>query len=170
MFSCFWSTMTYSTVAVMPFTVWLWPMGWTYSFSTAADRLGDQATAFASSRSTGILPQARAKGTDRFTSSTKAAKQAAKLPQEMPQALRFFREAFCLASARSAVLSRLSGTCSSSASRALYSSFRFIRLPPLPAPAAAIAMPFSARWPRCPGAPPARRQSLPGTGRRRTAG
>ena len=29
MFSCFWSTITYSTVAVMPFTVWDWPMGWT---------------------------------------------------------------------------------------------------------------------------------------------
>ena len=29
MFTCFWSTMMDSTVAVMPFFVWLWPTGWT---------------------------------------------------------------------------------------------------------------------------------------------
>ena len=162
MFSCFWSTMTYSMVAVMPFTVWLFPMGWTYSFSTAADRDGDQLTAFASSRSTGIFPQARAKGMDRFTSRTNAPKQAARPAAEMPKARRFFPAARCRLSALSTVVSSSAGVCSSSASRAAYSSFRLIGSPPLPAPIAAAPAPGAAGWPRCPAGCPARRRSPPG--------
>ena len=92
-------------------------MGWTYSFSTAAERLGDQATAWASARSTGTEPQARAKGGNRFTSSTKAVKQAARLPAGMPK-IRTRRSRLRRRRARSTVPARAGGVSSSSFRRA----------------------------------------------------
>ena len=67
--------------------------------TTAADRLGDQLTALARSARRGIRPQARAKGVDRFTSSTNAAKQAARPPNVVLKNRRFFCKAFFLFSA-----------------------------------------------------------------------
>ena len=117
-FTCFWSTIRYWMVAVMPFSVCVRPMGWTNSLSTAAERLGDQATALASCRSNGTFPQAAAKGGNRFTSSTKTVKQAARLPTGMPSNRRRCREAVSRFTARSTVVFSAGGTDSSSANSA----------------------------------------------------
>ena len=121
--TCFSSTMTYSTVMVTPLSVWLWPIYWMKSLSTAALRLGEKATAAASSLSTGTLPQARAKGVDRFTRSTKAANTAATLPAGALIRRHSLRRR-ALARARATAPSRAGGSSSGASRRALYSSMR----------------------------------------------